>query len=83
MNSLYQQLNPINQQTNNDFLLLLQQAKQSNNPAEFLYSAAKTNPQLASILAMVNRDGVTLKDAALNLARQQGIDPAQIIAVLK
>jgi ABC-type antimicrobial peptide transport system ATPase subunit len=59
---------------------LYQQVKMSQNPQAMLGQIAQTNPQLKQAIEMAGSDP---KTAFYSLAKQKGIDPEQIIQLLK
>ena len=84
MNSLYNQLNQKNPQLqNNGIQQLVQMIKNTNNPQQLLNNMAKQNPQIAQIMQTLNTSNITPKQMFMNLANQKGINPNEIIAMLK
>ena len=84
MNSLYNQLNQTNQQSqNNGIQKIIQMAKSVNNPQQLLNSLAGQNPQLNQVMQLVNSGKMTPKQIFMNMANQQGVNPDDIISMLK
>ena len=84
MNNLYNQLNQKNPQLqNNGIQQLVQMIKNTNNPQQLLNNMAKQNPQLSQIIQTLNTSNITPKQMFMNLASQKGINPNEIIAMLK
>lgn len=84
MNSLYNQLNQTNQPSqNNGIQKIIQMAKSGNNPQQLLNSLAGQNPQLNQVMQLVNSGKITPKQLFMNMANQQGINPNDIISMLK
>ena len=84
MNSLYNQLNQTNQPTqNNGIQKIIQMAKSGNNPQQLLNSLAGQNPQLNQVMQLVNSGKMTPKQIFMNMANQQGVNPNDIISMLK
>ena len=81
MNSLYNQL-PRQQnipQSNN----LAQMIKSSANPAQLFQNMAKTNPQVQSIMQMIQQTNQTPKELFYQAAQQRGVDPNQVLGMLR
>lgn len=84
MNSLYNQLNQTNQTVqNNGIQKIIQIAKSGNNPQQLLNSLAGQNPQLNQVMQLVNSGKMTPKQIFMNMANQQGVNPNDIISMLK
>lgn len=85
MNSLYNQLNPQNQQVQNNkgIQQIIQMAKSGNNPQQLLNNLAGQNPQLNQAMQLINSGKITPKQLFMNMANQQGINPNDIISMLK
>ena len=84
MNSLYNQLNQTNQPSqNNGIQKIIQTAKSGNSPQQLLNSLAGQNPQLNQVMQLVNSGKITPKQLFMNMANQQGINPNDIISMLK
>lgn len=80
MNQLYQQLMGNQSSQNNQLINLF---KSSKNPQQLIMNMAQTNPQARQILDMVSKSGQSPKDLFYTLARQKGVDPNQILNMLK
>ena len=84
MNSLYNQLNQTNQPSQNNVIQkIIQMAKSGNNPQQLLNSLAVQNPQLNQVMQLVNSGKMTPKQIFMNMANQQGVNPNDIISMLK
>ena len=84
MNSLYNQLNQTNQLSQNSGIQkIIQMAKSGNNPQQLLNSLAGQNPQLNQVMQLVNSGKMTPKQIFMNMANQQGVNPNDIISMLK
>ena len=57
--------------------------KNASNPAAMLSQIAKTNPQLQSVLSLVQQKGGDPKRAFFELAQQKGIDPNSVLDMLR
>ena len=58
-------------------------AKSGNNPQQLLNSLAGQNPQLNQVMQLVNSGKMTPKQIFMNMANQQGVNPNDIISMLK
>lgn len=84
MNSLYNQLNQTNQPAQNNVIQkIIQMAKSGNNPQQLLNSLVGQNPQLNQVMQLVNSGKMTPKQIFMNMANQQGVNPNDIISMLK
>ena len=84
MNSLYNQLNQSNQPAQNNIIQkIIQMAKSGDNPQQLLNSLAGQNPQLNKVMQLVNSGKITPKQIFMNMANQQGVNPNDIISMLK
>lgn len=80
MNSLFQQLNPINQQLPSNLKQIISMFKGIKNPQAMLNQMAQSNPQLKAIL---DASGGNYEQAFRNLAKQMNVDADEIIKLLK
>lgn len=62
---------------------MMQMLQGSNNPQTMLQMMAAQNPQLKQVLDYVQQSGGDPKQAFYKLAQDKGIDPNQIINMLK
>lgn len=62
---------------------LLNMVKASGNPRAMLYQIAQTNPQMRQTLDFVNRSGGDPKSAFYKMAEQQGVNPEDILSMLR
>ena len=91
MNSLYNQLNTQNQrpmeysQPNNldRIKQMMNFVKNSRDPRIALESMIQSNPQMQNVMDMVRQNGGDPKAAFLNLAKQKGVDPNDILNMLR
>lgn len=80
-----QNLSP-NPQLNSNFsniLNLYNMVRNSNNPTLMLQSLAQSNPQVKGVMDLVQQYGGDPRTAFYELAKQKGIDPNQILGMLK
>lgn len=80
MNSLYQQLN---QQPSNSFKNFISAFKNNTNPQQFLLNYIKTNPQAQNIYKMLQNSNKSPKQLFYELASQKGINPDDILSMLR
>ena len=85
MNSLFQQLSP--QQQNNvispQMTQMANMMKSANNPQQLLMNMAQNNPKTKQVLDFINKSNQSPKDLFYSMAKQKGVDPNQILNLLK
>lgn len=86
-NKLFQQLN---QTQSNTVAPQLQNIKNiasmlkgKSNPMQALQMLAGQNPQIGQVLTMLNNSGMSPKDLFMQQAQQKGVNPDEIIEMLK
>lgn len=57
--------------------------RNSGNPQAMLSSMMQNNPQVKQVMDFVNQNGGDPKKAFYDLAKQNGIDPQEILNMLK
>lgn len=62
---------------------MMQMLRGSNNPQAMLQMFASQNPQLKQVLDYVQESGGDAKAAFYKMAQEKGVDPNQIIDLLK
>jgi hypothetical protein len=62
---------------------LVSAIKNTENPNAILQAAANQNPQIAQVMSMVNGSGMNAKQLFMMAAQQRGVDPNQIVNMLK
>ena len=76
--------NPILQRMNiNQVRQMINMFKGVNNPQALLQSMIAKNPQLQSVMNYINQNGGNPKDAFYKMAQEKGIDPEEILQMLK
>ena len=82
MNSLFNQVGMSQQitQSNNN---IVQMVKNSNNPGQLFQSMAQSNPQVQSIMRLIQQSNQTPKQLFYQAAQQQGVDPNQILGMFR
>lgn len=79
MNSLYQQLNRPNQSVKQ----MMDMVRSAKNPGAVMQMLVNNNPQMAQVMQVVQQNGGDPKTAFYNLAKQRGVDPEQILSMLR
>ena len=74
-NRLTQAIGPVRQ--------LMQTVRAAGNPALALQQMASSNPQVQQAFQLVQQNGGNAQAAFENLARQNGLDPQQILSMLQ
>ena len=80
MNNLFNQLNPISKSLPNNVRQMISMYKGISNPQVVAQKMMNENPQLASLIQAANGNP---EQAFRSLANKMGVDPEQIIALLK
>lgn len=57
--------------------------KSSKNPQAMMQSMINQNPQMKQVMQMVNKNGGNPKDAFYALAKEKGVNPDDILNMLK
>ena len=88
MNQLFQQLNQGNTSTmpNSNIMgikKMMQGIKMASNPRQALQSMMTQNPQMKQVMDFVQASGGDPRSAFYKLAEQKGVDPNQILNMLK
>ena len=68
---------------NNPVTQLINNVKSCSNPEQMIFNMAQTNPQIASIINQAAKSGQSYKDLFYSVAQAKGIDPEQIINLLR
>ena len=87
MTKLYQQLNQSqlsrNNNSNGGLQQMINMVSHSNNPMQLMQTMAQSNPQLQSILNLIQTSQKSPKDLFFEMAQQRGVDPQQILQMLQ
>lgn len=62
---------------------MLNMVRSVGNPQAMLQSIMQNNPQMQEIMGLVNQYGGDPKTAFYKLAQEKGVDPQQILNMLK
>ncbi len=57
--------------------------RNANNPQAVFNQLVSSNPQLNQVMNLINQNGGNPKNAFYAMARQKGIDPNEILKLLK
>ena len=57
--------------------------KSASNPQAMLQNMAQNNPQLRQVMDMINKSGGNAKQAFYNMAQEKGVNPDEILNMLK
>ena len=57
--------------------------RSSGNPQAMLQSMIQSNPQLKQVMDIVNKSGGDPKTAFYKMAEEKGVDPEEILAMLR
>ena len=86
MTKLYQQLNQSQLSRNNSnggLQQMINMVSHSNNPMQLMQTMAQSNPQLQSILNLIQTSQKSPKDLFFEMAQQRGVVPQQILQMLQ
>ena len=93
MNSLYNQLNtaqfqqqlsPTNQNPNLERIRsMMNQVRFAQNPKMAFEQMVQSNPQVQNVMNLVRQNGGDPKTAFYNLAKQKGVNPDDILSMLR
>ena len=89
MNSLYNQLNGSqtvqSPQSNNltQIKQMMNLVRSSSNPKMALQTMIQSNPQMQNVMNYINQNGGDPKAAFYNLAKQKGVDPDEVLNILR
>lgn len=62
---------------------MMNMVKSAGNPQAMLQSMAQNNPQLMQVMEIVNTSGGNPKAAFYKMAKEKGIDPEQVLSLLR
>ena len=74
-----------NQPSNNlsQIKSMMNMVKSAGNPQAMLQTLIQNNPQMGQVMTLINQSGGDPKAAFYKLAQEKGIDPQQILDMLK
>ena len=86
-NSLYQSLNNnynnLPNNNNNNIKQLIGLFKNSNNPQQLFFHLMQNNPRIKNIYSMLQNSNKSPKELFYSLAQQKGINPEDVLQMLK
>lgn len=82
MNSLYQQIGMMGSPIGG-IKQMMNTIKSASDPNAAMQMLANKNPQMRQVMQMVQENGGDPKAAFYNLAKQKGVDPEQILSMLR
>ena len=62
---------------------MMNMVKSAGNPQAMLQSIAQSNPQMKQVMDLVNQAGGDPRSAFYKMAQDRGIDPEQILSLLR
>lgn len=62
---------------------MMNMVRSAGNPQAMLQSLAQNNPQVKQVLDLVNQSGGDPKSAFYKMAQDRGVDPEQILSLLR
>ena len=62
---------------------MMNMVRSAGNPQAMLQSMIQTNPQMRQVMNIVNQSGGDPRAAFYRLAQEKGVDPQQILDLLK
>ena len=86
MTSLYQQLNPARTPLPNNIgniKQMMNMLKGVKNPNQLITSMMQQNPQMKQVMNLVNNSNMSPKDLFYKMAKEQGVDPEEILKQLR
>lgn len=73
--------NPVN--SNNNMMNVVQAIRMSRNPNLMLQQLAQNNPNVANAISLIRQYGGDPQKAFFEEAKRRGVDPNQIIGMLR
>lgn len=82
-NSLFNQLNQINQSSTNNIMDMMKAVSSASNPQQMLLNLATQDNQLANVLNEVRQCGGDAKTLFFQKAGRMGVEPNSILSKLR
>lgn len=82
MNSLYQQLNKQSAPMNS-IKQMMDMVKTASDPNAAMQALINQNPQMRQVMQVIQQNGGDPKAAFYSVAKQRGIDPEQVLSMLR
>lgn len=73
---------PVNNNLN-QIKQMMNMVQSSRNPQMMLQSIAQSNPQMKQVMDIVNKSGGNPKAAFYKMAEEKGVDPEQVLSMLR
>lgn len=67
----------------NQIKSMMNMVKSAGNPQAMLQALVQNNPQMRQVMTLINQSGGDPKTAFYRLAQEKGVDPQQILDMLK
>ena len=67
----------------NQIKSMMNMVKSAGNPQAMLQALVQNNPQMRQVMTLINQSGGDPKTAFYKLAQEKGVDPQQILDMLK
>lgn len=83
MNNLYQQMNTKNLLSNGNVQQMANMMKTMRNPQAMLNQLSQNNPQVKELMTMLQTSGKSPKDMFYQVAQEKGVDPEEVLKMLR
>lgn len=83
MNNLYQQMNTRSLLSNGNVRQMASVMKSMRNPQAMLNQLSQNNPQVREVMTMLQNSGKSPKDMFYQVAQEKGIDPEEVLSMLR
>lgn len=67
----------------NQIKTMMNMVRSAGNPMAMLQNMAQTNPQLKQVMDIVNTSGGDPKAAFYKIAKEKGVNPEQVLSMLR
>lgn len=67
----------------NQIKQMMNMVRSAGNPMAMLQNMAQTNPQLKQVMDVVNTSGGDPKKAFYKMAKEKGVNPEQVLSMLR
>lgn len=67
----------------NQIKQMMNMVRSAGNPMAMLQNMAQTNPQLKQVMDVVNTSGGDPKAAFYKIAKEKGVNPEQVLSMLR
>ena len=73
----------LNQKNITQIKTMVNAMRNANNPGAMMQSLINSNPQMRGIMQLVNQYGGNPEKAFYSLAEQKGVDPEEVLSLLR